>query len=292
MIKSMTGYGSAEKIDFGKRISIEIRCVNHRYSDINVKTPRSYGYLEEVVRKCLSGYIARGKADIYITVEGISGDDGQVVLNTEIAHGYYNALQKLNEEFSFVEKICLSQISKFSDVFSVKRAEEDNDNIIRLACEVACDAGESFDLMRIKEGEKLFEDLKNQESIILGFVNDIEARAPKIAQEYANRLETRLREILGNTPIDENRLLNEIAVFADRIDVNEEIIRLRSHLSQLSELLNSEEPVGRKLDFLIQEMNREINTIGSKSNDIEVARIVIDVKSAIEKLREQAQNVV
>ncbi len=291
MIKSMTGYGSAERIGCDKKFTVEIRSVNHRYSDINVKTPRAYAFAEDAMRKTLGRYINRGKVDVFLSVEGISGESGEVFVNMEIAKGYYAALEKLRETFGISDAVELRDIARFSDVFSLQRATEDTEQITALIKEATDEAAQSFTAMREKEGEQLFADLSEQTNTMEALVGEVEERTPKIVSEYAVRLQTRMREILDAVPVDEGRLLNEVAIFADKVNVNEELIRLRSHIMQMRSFLEANEPIGRKMDFLIQEMNREINTIGSKSNDLEIARLVIDIKAVIEKLREQIQNV-
>lgn len=291
MIKSMTGYGVSQAADFGRRFTVEIRSVNHRYSDINVKTPRNYGYLEDTVRKCLSSYVSRGKVDVFITVEAIAGIEGEVMLNPSMAKGYFEALCDLKKELELQDDIKIEHMTRFSDIFSVIKAQDNNDEIVNLISKIAADAAEGFTEMRAAEGKKLYEDMISGLEDIKKDVAQIEQQAPKIVEQYQRRLTDRMTELLDAHPIDEGRLLNEVAIFADRVNVNEELVRLKSHIQQMTGLLEASEPVGRKLDFLIQEMNREINTIGSKSNDISVARKVIDIKSGIEKLREQTQNI-
>ena len=291
MIKSMTGYGSAERIGCDKKFTVEIRSVNHRYSDVNVKTPRSFAFCEEAIRKTLGKHISRGKVDVFLSVEGVSGDTGQVFVNLEIARGYYEALLKLRETFGLADDIELRDISRFSDVFTLQKAEEDTEAILNIITETAKEAVLAFTAMREKEGQELFRDLSENTDAMEALVGEIEERSPQIVSEYRERLETRIREILESVELDEGRLLNEVAIFADKVNVNEELKRLKSHISQMRSFLASKEPVGRKMDFLIQEMNREVNTIGSKSNDLAVARLVIDCKAVIEKLREQVQNV-
>ncbi len=291
MIKSMTGYGSGERTGCNKKFTVEIRSVNHRYSDVNVKTPRSYAFLEDAIRKVLGKGISRGKVDVFLSVEGLSGETGEVSVNLDIAKGYHAALLELRETLGIADAITLRDIARFSDVFSVERAEEDAEAIEALVCEAVKEAVEAHAAMREKEGEQLFEDLSGNTDAMEVLVGEVEARMPKIVSEYRARLEARMREILENVPIDEGRLLNEVAIFADKVNVNEELIRLRSHILQMRTFLEATEPIGRKMDFLVQEMNREINTVGSKCNDLEVAKLVIDIKAVIEKLREQIQNV-
>ncbi len=291
MIKSMTGYGSGERIGCDKKFTVEIRSVNHRYSDINVKTPRSFVFAEDTMRKTLSRHISRGKVDVFLSVEGINGESGEVFVNMEIAKGYYAALNQLREAFDIDTPIALRDVSRFSDVFTLQRAEVDTEKMAELIKEATDDAALAFSAMREKEGEQLSKDLSENTDAMEALVAEVENRTPKIVTEYKARLEARMREILDSVPVDEGRLLNEVAIFADKVNVNEELIRLRSHIMQMRQFLLASEPIGRKMDFLIQEMNREINTVGSKSNDLEVARLVIDIKAVIEKLREQVQNV-
>ncbi|MBE7025622.1 MAG: YicC family protein [Ruminococcaceae bacterium] len=291
MIKSMTGYGSGECVGCDKKFTVEIRSVNHRYSDINIKTPRSYAFAEDIMRKTLTRYVNRGKVDVFLSVEGINGDSGEVFVNMDIAGGYYTALEKLRETFGISDKVTLRELSRFSDIFTLQRAEEDIEKITALIGEATEAAARAFTGMREREGEQLFADLSEHTDAMEAMVDTLEVRTPQIVSEYAARLEARIREVLGTVPVDEGRLLNEVAVFADKVNVNEEMIRLRSHIMQMREFLQASEPIGRKMDFLVQEMNREINTVGSKSNDLEVARLVIDIKAIIEKLREQIQNV-
>lgn len=291
MIKSMTGYGSAEGTGFDKKVTVEVRSVNHRYNDINIKIPRAYAYAEDEVRKVLSDFVSRGKTDVFINIESISGDIGEISVNLNVARGYYNALAVLKNEFNIKEEISLSGLTKFLDIFKIETAEEDSDGIIKLIGETAAEAAEAFTKMRLTEGDRLCEDVSGQADLLEKVVDSIEKRSPVIVSEYQKRLESRMKEILVSIPVDENRLMNEVAVFADKINVNEEIIRLRSHISQLRKFLKASEPVGRKLDFLVQELNREVNTIGSKSSDLDVARLIIDAKAIIEKIREQIQNI-
>lgn len=291
MIKSMTGYGTAEAVGCGKRFTVEIKSVNHRYSDISVKTPRNYGYLEEVVKNVLSSYIVRGKVDVYISVESIEGVSGDVTLNSEMAKGYYDALCKMAQDLNIEEKVGILHLVNFSDIFSIVRKAEDSEEIINLVNEITNNACISFTQMRAREGEKLYEDLTGGLDTIEQSVEFIEKRSPGIVSDYTKRIRERMEEFLGSYPVDEGRLLGEVAIFSDKVNTNEETVRLKSHITQMRELLKSSEPTGRKLDFIIQEMNREANTIGSKCNDISVTKTVIDIKAGIEKLREQIQNV-
>lgn len=291
MIKSMTGYGMADDTVLSKRFTVEIKSVNHRYSDINVKVPRNYAYLEEIIKKCVATYITRGKCDVYLSVEAIEGVEGQVNVNGAMAKSYYDALLCLKEQLGFKDDIRLDNITRFQDVFTVVKVEEDNEEIAAAVSKIAAQAGEAFNKMRAIEGEKLYDDLSGGLAALSKHVEDIAMRSPEIVKEYAKRLRDKMEDILGNYPVDEGRLLNEVAVFADKVDINEEIVRMKSHIAQMTELIKSNVPVGKKLDFVIQEMNREANTMGSKSNDIDALKTVIEMKSCIEKIREQIQNV-
>ena len=291
MIKSMTGYGCAEETVLSKRFTVEIKSVNHRYSDINVKVPRSYTFLEEPIKKCVAKYITRGKCDVYLSVENIEGASGDVSVNSALAQSYFDALMCLKEQFALKDDIKIENLTRFQDIFNVVKTEEDTDAISEAVLSIAESAGQAFNKMRATEGGKLFDDLSGGLSLLSKHVDDIKERSPQIVKEYSEKLREKMHDILGNYPVDEGRLLNEVAVFADKVDINEELVRMKSHISQMTELIKSDVPVGKKLDFVIQEMNREANTMGSKSSDLEALRTVIEMKSCIEKLREQVQNV-
>lgn len=293
MIKSMTGYGNGTSECEGKEFTVEIRSVNHRYSDLNVKYPRAYSFAEDAVRKRVGQYVKRGKTDVFITVENIEASLSGVKVDMNLAKSYLSAMRALGEELDLPmgENLNPSVFLRIPDVFLPDKPEENQEEILAALISALDKALENFDKMRRVEGEKLKEDMSAHLDVIESLTASIEERSPKIVQEYMQRIRLRMEELLGEVSVDENRLLNEVAVFSDRIDVNEEIVRLKSHISQMREMLCSPEPVGRKLDFLIQEMNREINTTGSKSNDLEIAKLVIEVKAEIEKLREQCQNI-
>ena len=291
MIKSMTGYGSAVYSENGKKYSVEIKSVNNRYSDISVKAPRIYGFLEDALRKRAAERIRRGKADIYVTVENDGADSGSVSVDTSLAAQYMKAFSQLSDSLGIPCNMKSEDFLRIQDVFRVEKAEENEDEITAAAKKALDGALDRFEEMRLREGEKMLEDLQTHLAVIKEETAHIEAHAPEIEEQYRKRIEERVRDILGTAPYDETRLLTEAAVFSDRVNVNEEIVRLKSHISQFSEMLASDEPVGRKIDFLIQEMNRETNTIGSKSNDLEASKIIINIKAEIEKLREQIQNV-
>ena len=291
MIKSMTGYGTGSAEINGKTFTVEIKSVNSRYSDFSIKMPRIYTFLEDPLRKKASEIIKRGKVDIYVNVESNGESDCVVNLNKPLAEAYLNALRDLGETLNVQSNASAETFLRIPDVFTVEKAPDDAEVITEAVLQALSDALEGFDAMRITEGNKLSADLKSHLAFIENATEEIEKRSPEIVKEYRERLEERMREILGSATYDETRLLTEVAIFADKVNVNEETVRLRSHISQFLGMLDEGGTVGRKIDFLIQEMNREINTIGSKSNDLDSARIVIDVKAEIEKLREQIQNV-
>ncbi len=293
MIKSMTGYGSGTGSAEGKKFTVEVRSVNHRYSDFNIKYPRAYAYAEEAVKKAAERIIKRGKADIFINLEKTEAQGGVVKVDTELAKGYYDGMRRLSEDLKipFSEHISASTFLRVPDVFTVDKPEEDDEAVLKAITDALAEALAGFDNMRRTEGERLYADMTEHLGIIEELTLKIEERAPMIVSEYRAKIEARIKELTADIPYDESRLLTEVAIFSDRVNVNEEIVRLKSHISQMRSMLLSTEPVGRKLDFLIQEMNREINTTGSKSSDLETARMVIDVKAEIEKLREQCQNV-
>ena len=291
MIKSMTGYGAGTSEAQGKIFTIEIKSVNNRYSDFNIKLPRIYSFLEDALRKRAASVINRGKVDIFFNVESSGEEASQVKVNTGLAKGYLDALRSLSAELGIQSNANAETFLRISDIFTVEKDDADNEEIENAVLSAMDEALAAYDKMRITEGEKLKDDLKEHLAFIENATEKIEARSPEIVKEYQERLETRVRELLENSTIDDSRILTEVAIFADRVNVNEETVRLKSHISQFRKMLDDGGVVGRKLDFLIQEMNRETNTIGSKSNDLESSGIVIDIKAEIEKLREQIQNI-
>ena len=291
MIKSMTGYGSGKAEMGSKTFTVEVKSVNSRYSDFSIKMPRIYMFMEDPLRKAASARINRGKVDIFVNVESSGEDDCVVKVNSALAREYLDGLRALSEELSISSNASAETFLRIPDVFSVDKAPEDEELIKSTVLQALSLALDGFDEMRIAEGEKLVADLKEHLAFIADATEKVEKRSPEIVSEYRARIEERMKDILGSATYDESRLLTEVAIFADKVNVNEETVRLRSHVDQFTKMLDEGGSVGRKIDFLIQEMNREINTIGSKSNDLDVARIVIDVKAEIEKLREQIQNV-
>lgn len=291
MIRSMTGYGRAEVLVNGRNILVEIRSVNHRYFEFSCRSPRAYGFLESRLKTYLQGKLSRGKVDVNVSIQTVEGSSASVQVNRELAASYVQALRALEEPLGLRDDLSLSVISRFSDIFTVNKETEDEDAIWADVLQVADEATGRFVQMRETEGAKMKEDVESRLDFILQAVEQVEARSPKTVEEYRARLYNKMSEVLGNTQIDEQRILTEAALYAEKIAVSEETVRLRSHVGQFSAILAQGGPVGRKLDFLIQECNRETNTIGSKAQDIEIARIVVDIKSEIEKIREQIQNI-
>lgn len=291
MIKSMTGYGSGKAEAGTKTFTVEVKSVNSRYSDFSIKMPRIYTFMEDAIRKTASARINRGKVDIYVNVETNGEDDSVVKVNTALAREYLAGLKALSAELEVSSNATAETFLRIPDVFTVDKADVDEEIISKAIISALSEALDGFDAMRIAEGEKLVCDLKEHLTFIANATAEVEKRSPEIVTEYRQRIEERMRDILGSATYDETRLLTEVAIFSDKVNVNEETVRLSSHVDQFTKMLDEGGSVGRKIDFLIQEMNREINTIGSKSNDLDIARIVIDVKAEIEKLREQIQNV-
>lgn len=291
MPKSMTGCGRYEYVSQTRKITAEIKSVNHRYTDINIKMPRQYSYLEDVIRQNVLHSISRGKIDVFITVEHFGKSDCVIRVDEGVLQQYTDAISKISEITGASGEITALQLARLCDVLITEKAEEDQDIIKAELSEALNGALEQFIVSRSREGERIAEFLKNQAEYILKLVHKVEELMPRTVENYRNRLTEKVRELLGDNTIDEARILTETAIFADKICTDEEVVRLKSHLSELPTLLDSNAPSGRRLDFLIQEMNRETNTIGSKANDLEISKIVVELKSEIEKLREQVQNI-
>lgn len=291
MIRSMTGYGSSKKNLAGFEISVELKSVNNRYLETSVRLPRSFMFAEESVKGLVAKHITRGKVDVFITINSAGTDDVTVVINEPLLRGYIQAISKISEEYSLPGDITALAASRFPDVLTVERTDMDADAVSAAICEVTEEALADFDKMRLKEGEKLKQDVLSRLELIGNFVSIIEEAAPVTVVKYRERLEAKMREVLDGAGVDENRILAEAAVFADHIAVDEETVRLRSHMSQLEGMVSSGSPIGRKIDFLVQEFNREANTIGSKCQNSDIAHTVVDLKSEIEKIREQIQNI-
>lgn len=294
MIKSMTGYGRARQTLNGRDITVEVRSVNNRYLDCSVKMPRAYIFAEDALKTLVQKNVSRGKVDVFITVESKGAEETVVTVNEPLVGSYIAALQKLYDLSGgrWVKSSCYAtDLARLPDVLTVTKAEEDLEALSASLCAVAEEALAAHAAMREVEGRKLAEDIVGRLDTIEAITGRVEARSPQTVAEYREKLLVRMKEVLQSTSIDESRILTEAAIFADKVAVDEEIVRLRSHLSQLREMLQGSEPVGRKLDFLIQEVNRESNTIGSKCSDIQIARDVVDLKAEIEKIREQVQNI-
>lgn len=297
MPKSMTGYGRAQRLSDGRDVLVEIRAVNHRYYEFSARLPRTCMYLEEKLKTFLNGKIARGKVEVSVTITRPDGKDAQIAVNRSVAEGYVNALRMLNEEMGengglwLNDDITLSSLLRLPDVFTVTKEQDDENAVWAVVSEAAAEALESFLSMRKAEGERLANDLLGKLSGLETMLEKIEAIEPGVAESYRQKLLAKLTELLGDTNIDEQRILTETAIFAEKTAIDEETVRLHSHIAQFRTLIASDEPVGRKLDFLVQEMNREVNTIGSKAQDLSITRLVVDMKSEIEKIREQIQNI-
>ena len=291
MVKSMTGYGRAVETVNGREFTVELRSVNNRYLDCSVKLPRSLSFGEDAVKQAVKNTISRGKVDVYITVRSETADTAKVTLNTAMVEGYLAAMQQMAENYSVKNDISVSLLSRMPEVFSVEKPEVDEEQLLSDLMGVANKALANFDAMRTTEGKALENDLRSRGETILGLVSQVEAGNAQTVIDYRTRLENKLREVLENTAIDESRILTEAAIFADKVAVDEETVRLRSHLDQMNTMLTTGGPIGRKLDFLLQEMNRETNTIGSKCTDVRLARVVVEIKAELEKIREQTQNI-
>ncbi len=291
MIRSMTGYGRGQQTLGGMDITVEIRSVNHRYYEYSSRLPRVYGFLDERLKGYLQKAVSRGKVDVGVWIDTVDAPGSEVVVNHALAEGYLKALHELAQTYGLRDDVSVNTLSRFPDILTVRKAAEDEDAIWEAVRQVADEALAGFVAMREREGARLREDVLARRQTILRAVEQVEARSPEIVREHMAKVEARMKELLSTATVDEQRLLTEAALFADKTATAEETVRLRSHLDQLETLVNASEPVGRKLDFLVQEINRETNTIGSKVQDVELARVVVDVKAEIEKIREQIQNI-
>ena len=291
MLKSMTGYGRAQKILNGRDISVEIRSVNHRYYEYTSRIPRTYSYIDEKLKSLLKSAISRGKVEVSVTINNIDGKDAQIAINKGVAEGYVSALRGISEELSLKDDLALSKLIKIPDIFNIKKTPDDEEQICTDVSEVTSEALGRFVAMRETEGERLKKDILEKADFITERVGMVEEQSPATVEAYRKKLYKKISEVLEDKNIDEQRIITEAAIFSEKIAVDEETVRLRSHIAQLRDILESEEPVGRKLDFIIQEINREVNTIGSKAQDLSITKIVVDMKSEIEKIREQSQNV-
>ena len=287
----MTGYGRAVETINGREFTVELRSVNNRYLDCSVRLPRILSFGEEAVKQAVKGAVSRGKVDVYISVRSECGDEVQVSLNESVLTGYLAAMRRMVEEFGVRDDIQVSVVSRLPEVFQVEKPQVDEDQLLADLMVVVNQALESYNEMRSTEGKALEQDLRNRGNTILEYVALVEQGNGQTVIDYRTRLENKLREVLENTSIDESRILTEAAIFADKVAVDEETVRLRSHIDQMNSMLTGGGAIGRKLDFLLQEMNREANTIGSKCTDVNLARIVVDIKAELEKIREQTQNI-
>ena len=291
MVKSMTGYGRARETLNGRDITVEVRSVNNRYLDCTVKMPRDYVFAEDAIKTGVQKAISRGKVDVFVSIDTTAADVSVVAVNEPLARSYYEALMQLKSTFSLDGEVTPMALAKFPDVLTVTRAEEDLETVAADICAVLEQALQAYNQMRAVEGERLAADISSRVATIESVVSKVEERSPQTVAEYRARLTNKMTEVLQSTTIDESRILTEAAIFADKIAVDEETVRLRSHIAQLRTMLASDQPVGRKLDFLIQEVNRECNTIGSKCNDLTIAQDVVNMKAEVEKIREQVQNI-
>ena len=291
MIKSMTGYGSAKAVVDGLEINVELKSVNNRYLDTSVRIPRSFLFSEEAIKSRVQSHISRGKVDVFVTVDASQAGDVVVKVNEPLLKGYMDAIRTISEEYALPQDLTALSVSRFPDVLTVEKKDLDAEEIGAGILEIVERALQDFDTMRLREGERLRDDVLNRLQTIDSLVSTVEEKAPETVTDYRRRLEQKMAEVLGTAGIDENRILAEAAIFADHIAVDEETVRLRSHMAQLDTMIKGNSPIGRKIDFLVQEFNREANTIGSKCQNSKIAHVVVDLKSEIEKIREQIQNI-
>ena len=291
LVKSMTGYGRAVETVNGREFTVELRSVNNRYLDCTVKLPRSLSFAEDAVKQAVKNTISRGKVDVFISVHSEGAADVKVTLNAAMVEGYLAAMKQMAADYDVKDDISVSLISRMPEVFSVEKPDVDEEQLLADLMSVVNKALAAYDAMRTTEGKALENDLRSRGNTILELVSQVEAGNSQTVIDYRTRLENKLKEVLANTAIDESRILTEAAIFADKVAVDEETVRLRSHLEQMNTMLTNGGAIGRKLDFLLQEMNREANTTGSKCTDVRLARIVVDIKAELEKIREQTQNI-
>lgn len=291
MIKSMTGFGRAVAETDGYVITVEIKSVNHRYFEFSSRIPRQYGFLDDKLKSYINSRVSRGKVECYVSIDALNTEAAQIVVNNTLASAYVSALKELSKNYDLKEDFAASTVARFQDVLVVKKADEDEEKIWSYVKSVTDTALDKFIAMRTVEGEKMKNDISSRADYILSCVEYIEKRSPETVKEYNDKLVERVHDLIGDVSLDEGRVIQEVAIYADKVAVAEETVRLRSHLDQLKAFINADEPVGRKMDFLVQEINRETNTIGSKANDVDIARKVVDIKAEVEKIREQIQNI-
>lgn len=291
MIKSMTGYGRAVETVNGREFTVELRSVNNRYLDCSVRLPRILSFGEDAVKQAVKASISRGKVDVFISVRSEGGEQVQISLNQAVLEGYLTVMRQMVADYGVADDISAASLSRMPEVFVIEKPQVDEEALLADLMGVVAKALEGYDAMRAAEGKAMEQDLRGRGNTILELVSKVEAGNAQTVEDYRTRLETKLKEVLANTAIDESRILTEAAIFADKVAVDEETVRLRSHLQQMNAMLDAGGAVGRKLDFLLQEMNREANTIGSKCTDVKLARVVVDIKAELEKIREQTQNI-
>ena len=291
MIKSMTGFGRAVAETDGYVITVEIKSVNHRYFEFSSRIPRQYGFLDDKLKSYINSRVSRGKVECYVSIDALNTEAAQVVVNNTLASAYVSALKELSKNYDLKEDFGASTVARFQDVLVVKKADDDEEKIWNYVKSVTDTALDKFISMRTVEGEKIKNDISSRADYILSCVEYIEKRSPETVKEYNDKLVERVHDLIGDVSLDEGRVIQEVAIYADKVAVAEETVRLRSHLDQLKAFINADEPVGRKMDFLVQEINRETNTIGSKATDVDIARKVVDIKAEVEKIREQIQNI-
>lgn len=291
MIKSMTGFGRAVAETDGYVITVEIKSVNHRYFEFSSRIPRQYGFLDDKLKSYINSRVSRGKVECYVSIDALNTEAAHVVVNNTLASAYVSALKELSKNYDLKEDFGASTVARFQDVLVVKKADEDEEKIWSYVKSVTDAALDKFIAMRTVEGAKMKNDISSRADYILSCVEYIEKRSPETVKEYNDELVERVHDLIGDVSLDEGRVIQEVAIYADKVAVAEETVRLRSHLDQLKAFINADEPVGRKMDFLVQEINRETNTIGSKANDVDIARKVVDIKAEVEKIREQIQNI-
>lgn len=291
MIRSMTGYGGAKGSCQGLNISVELKSVNNRYLDCSVRLPRGFLFAEDAVKAKVQSHISRGKVDVFVNIEAVGSEAVAVRVNEQLAAGYVGAIRQLSETFGLENSLSALALGRMPDVLTVEKQDADAETVTAAIAEIAEQALAAYDEMRAREGKKLQDDIAGRLDTIEAYVTQVERRSPETVKEYRERLYRKMTEVLQNTALDEQRILLEAGIFADKVAVDEETVRLRSHIAQMRSMLAEGSPIGRKMDFLVQEFNRESNTIGSKCNDGAVTKIVIELKSEIEKIREQIQNI-
>ncbi len=291
MVKSMTGYGRASEILHNRGITVEVKSVNHRYLDCTVKSSRTYTFLEDSVKSAVSSAVARGKVDVFISIDNSEAENVKVRLNKSLLDGYFSAFKTLEEDYGIRGISSVSEIMRIPDVLTVEKEDDDADELTADVGEVIKEALAGHNEMRVKEGARLAEDILSRLELIEKLALTVEERSPKCVEEYRARLEAKMQEVLESTMIEPQRIVTEAAIYADKIAIDEETVRLHSHIAQFREMLKNGGAIGRKLDFLVQELNREVNTMGSKANDLEITSTVVDIKAEIEKIREQVQNI-